>query len=177
MRKFVIALAALTCTTAAQATPLMSAEWAKQACDYWNSNGPLTSDMYKEWKSHDDGSGYKVIHMYRSDCDANGGKNNDKGKSQMVELTITIKDGKTMCEYGGAVKHTLRSQDYQMGATTSRWMKWGSEKPDDIGMFDMMKLDFDKGSLVEAMRTMTPFHQFLVIAGQVKGTTDACPAK
>ncbi len=177
MRKLVIALAALTGAVSAQASPLMSTEWAKQACEYWNSNGPLTSELYTEWKKHDDGSGYKVIHMYRSDCDASGGKDNDKGASHKVELTVAIKDGKTMCEYGGAVKHNLRSQDYQMGATTSRWMKWGSEKPDDIGMFDMMKLNFDKGSMTEAMKTMTPFHQFMVIAGRVQGTTDACPSK
>lgn len=177
MRKTVIAMAALAFAASAQATPLMSNEWAAEACKYWNSNGPLTNDLYTEWKKRDDGSGIKVIHMYRTDCDASGGSNNAKGASHMVELTVTLKDGKTMCEYGGPVKHTLRSQDYQMGASTSNWMKWGKEKPDDIGMFDMMRLSFDQGSLVEAMKTSTPFHQFLVIAGRIPGTTDACPAK
>jgi putative sterol carrier protein len=167
MRNLVIALAALTGAVSAQAAPLMSAEWAKEACAYWNSDGPLTTDLFEKWNAHDkDHSGYKVIHMYRSDCG---------GPAKKVELTISIKDGKTMCSYGGAVQHsTLRNVDYQMGATTKRWMEWGKGQPNDIGMFDMAKLDFDKGSMTEAMQTMQPFKDFMVIAGRVAGTTAEC---
>ena len=59
-------LIAFSAVSAASAAPLMSAEWAQKACEYWNTNKALTDDMAEKWAKNDGGRGYKVIHMYRT---------------------------------------------------------------------------------------------------------------
>src|SRR4030066_39799 len=92
-----IALAALAVfATAAHAAPaMMSTEWTAQACDAWNQDAALTDGLGESWIKNDKGRGYKVIHLYRTDC----------GEATMTELKIVPKDGKAVCVYGGAVQN------------------------------------------------------------------------
>jgi putative sterol carrier protein len=111
------------------------------------------------------GRGYKIIHMYRTDC----------GEASKVEMTISAKNGKSLC--------TLRRQDpahrpgldsdYLMHAETKRWKEMGAGEygPMRAMMFGRLKFEGPKG---EAMRVMGPFEQFLLIPGKVPGE-DACP--
>ena len=65
MRKTLISMALLAgFASGAQAAPLMSADWAVQACNYWNTNPVLTTELAERWAKNDGGRGYKVIHMY-----------------------------------------------------------------------------------------------------------------
>lgn len=168
MRKQLFALAALSCVAAAaQAAPLMSAEWATQACQYWNTNSALTNDLIEKWGKNDGGRGYKVIHMYRTDC----------GEDTKVEMTISTQGGKTTCVYAGPIQHADMnySMDYKMHAETKRWKEMGAGEygPMRAMMFGRLKFE---GPKTEAMRVMGPFEQFLLIPGKVPGE-DACPAK
>ncbi|MEW5770512.1 MAG: SCP2 sterol-binding domain-containing protein [Pseudomonadota bacterium] len=168
MRNTLISLAILSgLSGAAQAAPLMSADWAAQACKYWNTNKALTDEMAEKWAPNDGGRGYKVIHMYRTDC----------GEASKVEMTISTKGGRTLCSYAGPVQHpTLDySMDYKMHAETKRWREMGDGEygPMRAMMFGRLKFEGPKG---EAMKVMGPFEQFLLIPGKVHGD-DACPAK
>lgn len=167
MRKLMFALAALTCATTAQAAPLMSADWANQACQYWNTNPALTTELAEKWTKNDAGRGYKIIHMYRTDC----------GEATKVEMTISTKGGKTTCVYAGPIQHAELNYDvdYKMHAETKRWHEMGNGEygPMRAMMFSRLKFEGPKG---EAMKVMGPFEQFLLIPGKVKGD-DACPAK
>ncbi len=97
MKYRLVALASFACFvlgTAVAAEPvLMSAEWAKQACEAWNADSTLTEGLEK-WIENDKGRGFKVIEMYRTDCP----------DSPRVELRFNKKDSKAMCGYGGAVE-------------------------------------------------------------------------
>lgn len=167
MRKQLFILAAMTCAATAQAAPLMSAEWANEACQYWNTNTALTNDLFEKWGKNDGGRGYKIIHMYRTDC----------GEPSKVELTISTKGGKTSCTYGGPIQHAKLdlSMDYLMHAETTRWHEMGAGEygPMRAMMFGRLKFE---GPKVEAMKVMGPFEQFLLIPGKVPGD-DSCPAK
>lgn len=151
----------------AQAAPMMSAEWTAQACEAWNANPALTDELAEKWIKNDQGRGYKIIHMYRTDC----------GEPTKVEMIISAKGGKALCTYGGAVQHTdlNSSSDYVMHAETRRWKEMGAGEygPMRAMMFGRLKF---VGPKVEAMKVMGPFEQFLLIPGKVKGE-DACPAK
>ena len=93
MRLITLALAAAALTSqAALAAPLMSSEWAKQACTYWNTNSALTTELAEHWATNDKGRGYKIIHMYRTEC----------GENSKVEMTISTKGGKTKQAKRGA---------------------------------------------------------------------------
>ncbi len=151
----------------ASAAPLMSAEWAAQACQYWNTNPALTTELAERWAPNDGGRGYKIIHMYPTDC----------GEPSKVEMTISTKGGKTTCVHGGAIKHGDLNfdMDYKMHAETKRWREMGAGEygPMRAMMFGRLKFEGPKG---EAMKVMGPFEQFLLIPGKVPGD-DACPAK
>lgn len=97
MKYTTIALAALAVfATAAHAAPaMMSVEWTAQACDAWNKDATLTGGLGEKWIKNDKGRGYKIIHLYRTDC----------GEATQTELKIAAKDGKAMCVYGGAVQN------------------------------------------------------------------------
>ena len=167
MRKLAITLAALSCAISAQAAPLMSAEWAAQACQYWNTSHALTTELAVRWAPNDAGRGYKVIHMYRTDC----------GEASKVEMTISTKGGKTTCAYGGKMQHASLNYDvdYLMNAETKRWHEMGNGEygPMRAMLFGRLKFQGPKG---EAMKVMGPFEQFLLIPGKVPGD-DSCPAK
>lgn len=167
MRKTLISLALLAgSASVAHAAPLMSAEWAAAACNYWNTNPTLTNDLAEKWGKNDGGRGYKIIHMYRTDC----------GENTKVEMTISTKGGKTTCSYGGEVKHPSLSQDmdYLMHAETKRWREMGAGEYGPMRAMMFGRLQFT-GPKMEAMKVMGPFEQFLLIPGKVPGD-DACPA-
>jgi putative sterol carrier protein len=165
MRKQLFIAAAMCCAATAQATPLMSAEWADKACQYWNTNPALTTELAEKWATNDGGRGYKIIHMYRTDC----------GEKTAVEMTISTKGGKTTCVYAGPIKNaTLNlAMDYKMHAETKRWREMGAGEygPMRAMMFGRLKFE---GPKAEAMKVMGPFEQFLLIPGKVPGD-DACP--
>ena len=149
----------------ASAAPLMSADWANQACQYWNTNPALTTELAEKWAKNDGGRGYKIIHMYRTDC----------GENTKVEMTISTATGKTLCTYAGPIKHAELNydMDYKMHAETKRWHEMGAGEygPMRAMMFGRLKFEGPKG---EAMRVMGPFEQFLLIPGKVPGD-DSCP--
>jgi putative sterol carrier protein len=151
----------------AQAAPLMSTEWAAQACQYWNTNPALTTELAEKWAQNDGGRGYKIIHMYRTDC----------GEDTKVEMTISTKGGKTTCVYAGKIQHPNLNfdMDYLMHADTKRWREMGAGEygPMRAMMFGRLKFE---GPKMEAMKVMGPFEQFLLIPGKVPGD-DSCPAK
>lgn len=164
-----IALAALAvfATAAHAAPPMMSVEWTAEACDAWNKDPVLTDGLAEKWIKNDAGRGYKIIHMYRTDC----------GEATQTEMKIAAKDGKAMCVYGGAVQNPKMdySVDYTMHATTERWNEMGAGEygPMKAMMFGRLKF---AGPKVEAMTVMGPFETFLRLPGKIPGDK-ACPAK
>ncbi|MBU1395711.1 MAG: SCP2 sterol-binding domain-containing protein [Gammaproteobacteria bacterium] len=164
-----IALAALAvlATTAHAAPAMMSAEWTAQACDAWNKDALLVDGLAEKWVKNNKDRGYKIIHLYRTDC----------GEATMTELKIMDKDGKAMCVYGGAVQNPTMDHavDYTMHATTARWNEMGAGEygPMKAMMFGRLKFT---GPKVEAMSVMGPFEAFLQLPGKIPGDK-ACPAK
>ncbi len=164
--KSLFATTLLALSPAVLAAPLMSADWAEQACKQWNVTPPLTNDLGENWIKNDKGRGYKIMHMYRTDC----------GETTQVEMKIQAKDGKAVCTYGGKVQVTSLdpSADYVMHAETARWREMGNGDygPMRAMMFGRLKFTGPKG---EAMGVMGPFESFLRLTGKVPGD-DACPA-
>ena len=169
MKYTTIALAALAvlATTAHAAPAMMSAEWTAQACDAWNKDATLTDSLGGKWIKNDKDRGYKIIHLYRTDC----------GEATQTELKIMAKDGKAMCVYGGAVQNAQMDHDvdYTMHATTERWDEMGAGEygPMRAMMFGRLKFT---GPKMEAMSVMGPFEAFLRLPGKIPGDK-ACPAK
>lgn len=161
------ALAAFATTTAYAASPLMSPEWTAQACDAWNKDATLTNGLAEKWIKNDKGRGYKIIHLYRTDC----------GEETQTEMKIMAKDGKAMCVYGGAVQNTAMDHkvDYTMHATTERWNEMGAGEYGPMKAMGLGRLKFD-GPYMEAMSVMGPFEAFLRLPGKIPGDK-ACPAK
>ncbi len=157
--------ATLLAAPAVDAAPLLSAEWTAQACEAWNQNPILTSELAERWIKNDGGRGYKIIHLYRTDC----------GENTKVEMKIVPQGGKAICAYGGKVQHTSLNMDmdYVMHAETKRWREMGAGEygPMRAMMFGRLKFD---GPKAEAMRVMGPFEQFLLLPGKVPGD-DSCP--
>ncbi len=164
----VAGMASLAFTQAALSEPiLMSADWARQACAGWNDIPELTDKLVKSgWVTNDQDRGYKVLHVYRTDCE----------NSPPVEMRISMQDEKARCVYGGAVENAELddSVDYLMHATTKRWLEMG--KGDYGPMIAMMfrRLKFD-GPNWEAMKNMGPFAKFLLLTGSVTSDSSACP--
>ncbi len=156
-----------TAMPAAAAEPaLMSAEWAKQACDAWNADPVLTKDLAESgWADSDGGQGFKVLRLYRQDC---------KG-SDPIELRISKREGKAMCVYGGKFETTDLNlkKDYVMFAETGRWQEMGRGDygPMRAMMFGRLKF---QGPKMEAMGNMGPFSNFLRLTGAVP-SDPACP--
>lgn len=153
----------------AQGAVFMDADWAASACEQWNASSTLTEGLAGDsWAANNAGRGYKIIHLYRDKC----------GPGSAVELEISDKDGKAMCTYGGAVKHTeLNSDvDYLMHADDDDWTCMGEGKWGCGAMGAMMtgKLKFE-GPKGEAMKVMGPFGDFLLLTGKVPGDKAACP--
>ncbi|MBF0278708.1 MAG: SCP2 sterol-binding domain-containing protein [SAR324 cluster bacterium] len=146
----------------------MSSEWADAVCKAWNENKTLVNELAGDWMKNNGKRGYKVIHLYRSDC----------ADSPRVELTITEKPGEASCGYGGSIKHQdLNSDmDYVMYATDEDWQcmgdgVWGCGP---MGAMATGKLNFE-GPQFEAMSVMGPFEEFLLLTGKVNADRDSCP--
>jgi putative sterol carrier protein len=168
MTKFSLIAASLMAVFAAsaQAAPaMMSTEWTAQACDAWNKDATLTDGLADKWIKNDKGRGYKIIHLYRTDC----------GENTMTEMKIVAKDGKAMCVYGGAIQNTNldSSADYVMHAETKRWNEMGAGEYGPMKAMAFGRLKF-KGPKMEAMSVMGPFEAFLRLPGKIPGD-QACP--
>jgi putative sterol carrier protein len=153
--------------TASAQTVLMSVDWAKQACDEWNKQPKLTDELAAPgWVANSKDRGYKVMQVYRTDCE----------NSPRVELRISDKDGKALCEYGGKVETSelAGDADYIMHATTERWQQMGAGDygPMKAMMFGRLKFE---GPKWEAMKNMGPFGQFLLLAGVIPSDAETCP--
>lgn len=147
----------------------MDATWAEEMCEQWNKTAELTDGLAGEdWVENDADRGYKVIHLYRTNC----------GDETKVELELVSKDGKAMCNYGGAVKHAELNYDvdYLMHAKDEEWVCMGAGSWGCGAMGAMMtgKLKFD-GPKGEAMGVIGPFDAFLVATGKMQGVMKDCP--
>ncbi len=170
MQKHLVTLFALGLSvgaTATQATPLMSADWAAQACQQWNKTPALTDELAASWIKNDGGRGYKIVQMYRTDC----------GPATKVEIKIQPQNGKAMCTYGGKVQTASLSdsKDYVMYAPTKTWKEMGAGEYGPKGGMFFHSFRFD-GPSAEAMGVMGAFEAFVLFPGKIPGE-DACPAK
>ena len=154
---------------AAHADPvLMSPEWAGQFCRAWNQDPVLTKKLVEsKWVSNDKGRGYKIVQVYRTDCD----------DSPYVELRLQLKDGAAQCAYGGGVQTAKPDLDvdYVMNAYTKRWVEMGKGEYGPMKGMMSGRLKFD-GPMFEAMNNMGPFESFLLLVGKVPGDSGQCPA-
>lgn len=162
------ALAALLASNLAAAEPvMMSGEWAAAACDGWNANNELTQGLAESgWVENDGGRGYKVMHVYRTDC----------SEAPTAEMRISLVEGAAKCVYGGPVESAELNDDmdYVMHATTERWTQMGAGDygPMRAMMFGRLKF---AGPKWEAMKNMGPFENFLLLVGVVPSDATACP--
>ena len=147
---------------------MMTAEWAQGMCQAWNSDAGLTGKLVESgWVKNDKGPGFKVMQIYRSDCEG----------SPRVELRVSEKDGKAMCVYGGKAETKVDTgADYLMWAETSRWIEMGKGEYGPMRAMFFNRLNFD-GPMGEAMGNMGPFGGFLLLVGKVPGDTKSCPPK
>lgn len=162
-----LAAAAVFSTATHAATPMWSDEYTAQACETWNKDATLTTGLGDKWIKNDGGRGFKIIRIYRTEC----------GEATQTEMKIVPKDGKAICEYGGAPKAAKMEYafDYTMHATTEKWTEMGAGEygPMKAMMFGRLKF---VGPKVEAMTVMGPFETFLKLPGKIAGDK-ACPAK
>ena len=112
MKYTTIALAALAvlATTAHAAPAMMSPEWTAQACDAWNKDGALTGGLADQWIKNDKDRGYKIIHLYRTDC----------GEATQTELKIMGKAGPLV-----ALSVLPRINGHEVGSMVYRWHTYG----------------------------------------------------
>ena len=162
-----VVTASLVGSVAQSAEPAsMSGEWGPAACAAWNADPVLIRDLVDSgWIKNDKGRGYKVLQVYRSDCD-------DK---PTMELRVALQDGKAQCVYGGPVQTQQldRSADYVMHATSKRWQEMGAGEYGAMKAMMLGRLSFS-GPYGEAMGNMKPFGNFLLLAGKVPGDA-RCP--
>ncbi|MCP4201988.1 MAG: sterol-binding protein [bacterium] len=146
---------------------LMDSQWAELACEAWNENPTLTDELAAPgWVANNKDRGYKVIQIYRTDCEA----------SPWVELHIADQDGKAICVYGGPIKteELISGVDYIMHAQTHRWQEMGAGNYGPMKGMITGRLKF-KGPKWEAMKNMGPFTSFLQLAGEVPSDASVCP--
>jgi putative sterol carrier protein len=164
---FALCLALFAAPALAQQPVLMSPEWAKAACDAWNQEALLTDQLVESgWVKNDRGRGFKVMHVYRSDC----------GAAATAEMRIALKDDKAQCVYGGVVQATPLDDraDYVMNATTARWQEMGRGEYGPMRAMMFGRLGF-VGPKLEAMGNMRPFESFLLLVGKVNSSAATCP--
>lgn len=158
----------LLCFQSQAAPTLLSPEWAAQACAAWNQDPVLTRKLVESgWVGNDAGHGYKVIQIYRNDCES----------SPWVELQIAHKGEVAQCIYGGAVKTAQLNSgvDYVMNASTAHWVEMGKGDYGPMKAMMLTRLRFS-GPMIEAMNNMAPFESFLLLVGKVEADTRQCPA-
>ncbi|TXI09538.1 MAG: sterol-binding protein [Rhizobium sp.] len=165
-----VALAGVLLATSAQAAPtLLSAQWAAQACAAWNQDPVLSTALVKSgWVNNDGGRGYKVIQIYRNDCE----------QSERIELQIARKGETAQCIYGGKPRTSKPDSgvDYVMNASTRNWVEMGKGEYGPMKAMMTTRLRFS-GPMLEAMNNMAPFESFLLLVGKVEADTSACPAR
>jgi putative sterol carrier protein len=157
--------AAVYCAPAAAAPVMMSADWAKDACEAWNKDPVLTDKLVESgWVKNDRGRGYKVMQVYRSDC----------GDRPTAEMRVSLRDGKAACTSAGAPQAAPPDTgvDYIMKAATARWVEMGKGEYGPMGAMMTGRLGFD-GPMFEAMGNMGPFENFLLLVGKVPSDTGA----
>lgn len=162
-------IAAAVASTTVAAPVLMSADWGKDACVAWNADPVLTDKLVESgWIKNDNGRGFKVMQLYRSDC----------GAAATTEMRVALKDGKALCVYGGAPETTKLDggTDYVMSAETARWIEMGNGEYGPMRAMMFGRLGFE-GPKLEAMGNMGPFANFLLLVGKVQSESTACPAK
>lgn len=148
--------------------PLMSATWAQSACEAWNGDPELTTQLVETgWTKNDAGRGFKILQIYRSDC----------ADAPRVELRIAEQEGKARCAYGGSAQTAKLDggADYLMHAETARWQEMGRGEYGPMRAMLFNRLQFE-GPMLEAMGNMGPFESFLLLVGKVAGGS-ACPAR
>jgi len=148
---------------------MMSGDWAKAACAAWNTDPVLTGRLVESgWVKNDKGRGFKVVQMYRTDCE----------QSPRAELHIALKENKAQCTYGGPPKQTKLDfdMDYIMHAETFRWVEMGAGEYGPMRAMMFGRLSF-QGPMGEAMGNMGPFENFLLLVGKVPSSTASCPAR
>jgi putative sterol carrier protein len=164
--------ALLSATGAAQAqaqTDMMSAAWAKSACDAWNVEPVLTDKLVESgWMKNNANRGFKVMQVYRTDC----------SNSPRVELRVAERDGKARCIYGGKVETAKLdlTADYVMHAETKSWGEMGRGEYGPMRAMMFGDLQFD-GPSFEAMNNMEPFEKFLLLVGKVPASSARCPGQ
>ncbi len=170
MLKKIILVTAVTIglTSSAMATEFMDKTWAKNMCDAWNKSSTLTSGLAK-WSTNNKDRGYKLIQIYRTQCDA----------TSKIQLNLINKDGKSLCTYGGKPdgKKIDTDVDYIMHASDEDWtcMGKGSFGCGAMGAMMSGKLKFS-GPKGEAMTVMSPFGAFLELTGSVEAVkSQTCP--
>jgi putative sterol carrier protein len=167
-RILIACVASLAAGTALAEDPvLMSADWATQACDAWNADPVLTGELATSgWIENDKGRGYKVMQVFRNDC----------GEKPTAELRVSLKDGKALCVYGGAIETAEPDSgaDYIMNASTERWQEMGADEYGPMKAMMLGRLKFS-GPYGEAMGNMGPFKNFLLLVGKVPANAAACP--
>jgi len=115
-----IALAALAVfTTASHAAPAMDVrEWTAQACDYWNKEPILMDGLGDKWIKNNSNRGYKIIHLYRTDC----------GEATQTEMKIVPRTARPCAPM--AVRCRIRKWTMRpttpWHATTERWNEMGA---------------------------------------------------
>ena len=148
---------------------MMSGDWGKAACAAWNTDPVLTGQLVESgWVKNDKGRGFKVVQMYRTDCE----------QSPRAELHIALKDNKAQCTYGGLPKHGKLDldMDYIMHAETPRWIQMGAGEYGPMRAMMVGRLSF-QGPMGEAMGNMGPFESFLLLVGKVPSSTASCPGR
>jgi putative sterol carrier protein len=163
----IAAVASLFAAAAGAAEPaLMSGDWGAEACAAWNADPVLTNDLVESgWIKNDKGRGYKIMQVYRDDCDS----------KPSAELRVSLQDGKAHCTYGGPVQAAQLDSgaDYVMHASTKHWKEMGAGEYGPMKGMMFGRLSFS-GPYGEAMGNMGPFTNFLLLVGKVP-SGDACP--
>lgn len=169
MKRNLLLIGLLSLPLVSQAA-FMDEEWAKKACEGWNANETLTTELAGDWIANNGGRGYKIIQIYRTEC----------GPETKVQLNIEPKDGKAVCTYGGKPdgKALDPKMDYVMHAKDKHWkcIGKGSFGCGAMGAMATGKLKFT-GPKMEAMSVMGPFGEFLLLTGKLGGDMESCPAK
>ena len=155
--------------SAATADVFMDEAWAGKLCSAWNKSTVLTKDLAtNDWMGNNS-RGYKLIQLYRTSC----------GQPSMVQLKIEAKDNQAVCTYGGLPdgQKLDKSVDYRLNASDLHWSEMGSGKygPFKAMMFGYLNV---QGPYDEAMYAMSPFSEFLKLAGSIPGDMgkNQCPA-
>ena len=148
---------------AAIPSPMLSEDWAKAVCAEWNKDEVLSKGLKDSgWVSTTKNNrGFRIIEIYRADCPA----------SPHVQLKLQDKDGKAMCEGSGPMFD--KDWDFLMYAETKDWVAMGKGDVGPMGGMMTGKLSF-KGSMIEAMKNMGPFKNFLLLFGKIPSAVDKC---